>query len=121
MRKYFALAAVIAAVGVGLGASQAIADNGALRYVSCPDTTFTDTVGGFTINYCFQDVVTSSGNANALLSGVLVDPSTAPSKATTVAGFGCIADFGNGGVLITTDTRLTVTPSGNVNGTCKFH
>jgi hypothetical protein len=121
MRKYLALLSVLGA-GAGLsllGPAQAVAHGGAIHYASCPDTVFTTEVGGFTFNYCFTDVATPSGNANAHFHGNLVDPATAPSKATKVAGFGCFASYPVDGY--TTDTSFVVTPSGEVNGTCKFH
>jgi hypothetical protein len=124
MRKPALLAALVVAIAtsaliIGTGVAGADPGNGAVHYVSCPGQTFTSNVGGFTFTYCFTDVSNSGGNANAHFSGTLDDLSTAPSQATTVTGFGCLAAFPAGG--FTTDTRLVVTPSGRVNGICKFH
>jgi hypothetical protein len=124
MRKVVLLASLVAAIAtcgllLGTTVAGASSDNAAVQYVSCPDTSFTSTLGSFTFNYCFFDVSNSSGNANAVFQGTLVDGSTAPSKATTFTGFGCSAAFPGGG--FTTDTRAVITPSGNVNGNCKFH
>ncbi len=119
MRRYLALVTVLVGGAVTLGVSPAVADDGAVRYVSCPTTSFISIAGGFTFSYCFSDVVTPSGNANAHFEGDLLDLSTAPSSATIIEGFGCFAAYPSGG--FTTDTRLVITPSGHVNGTCKFH
>jgi hypothetical protein len=117
-----ALAAVVACAGLTGAAvvAPALADDGAVHYANCPDTSFTDTLGGFTFEYCFSDTVTPSGNANAQLHGQLVDPATAPARATKVEGFGCFAGYPSFAEY-TADTRLVVTPTGSVNGTCKFH
>jgi hypothetical protein len=122
LRKGFA--AVLMGAGL-IGAAlvgPASADNGSVHYVSCPDTSFVSNVGGYTFEYCFSDVVTSSGNANAHFQGQLLDPAAAPAKATTIEGFGCTAGYNPPSFYgSTTDTRLVVTPSGKVNGSCKFH
>ena len=127
MRRFVllsSLAAAIAACGLVVGVTAAGADpgGGAIVFHSCPDTSsFPPAVeGGFEFNFCFDDTVTPSGKANASFHGSLVDPTTAPSKATTVSGFGCEADY-PGGSDVTTDVRMVVTPSGQINGTCKFH
>jgi hypothetical protein len=124
MRKPALLTALVVAVAtsaltVGTGVAGADPGNGAVHYASCPDVTFATNVGGFIFTYCFTDVSNPGGNANAHFSGTLDDLSTAPSHATTETGFGCFAAFPAGG--FTTDTRLVVTPSGRVNGICKFH
>ena len=77
---------------------------------------FTSTIEDFTFDYCFQDVITPSGNANAQFHGTLASPP--PDRATTVRGFSCNAGHPFG--LTTTNSKIVVTPSGQVNGTCKF-
>ena len=77
------------------------------------DTSFTSTVGGFTFSYCF-DVLPPSSNATLSFHGTLVDLSTAPLQATIVTGFP--VSFPPTPVFVF-DTRLVVTPSGQVNGT----
>jgi hypothetical protein len=119
MRKYIALAVVVLGF-VGFGVTQATADDGAVHFVSCPSGTFTSTIGGFTFTYCFSDIVAPSGNANAHFHGALDAGQTAPDKATEVDGFSCVASWPSLSE-ITTDTQFVVTPSGEVNGICKFH
>lgn len=120
------LAVTVAIVVVSAETPAHATDNGAVVFHTCPVTLGTVTVpvnvtvGGFTFNYCFDDSVTPSGDATAHFHGTLVNPSTAPSQATDVTGFSCEAGFPTGD-RFTTDTQLVVTPSGEVNGTCKFH
>ena len=115
------IALVLSVLATVMVVSPALADSPdpAVVFHTCPGTPFLSSVGGFTFSYCFDDVVTPSGNANANFHGDLVAGSTAPSQATKVTGFGCTAGFPTGD-RFTTDTQLVVTPSGEVNGTCKF-
>ena len=120
MRSILALCAIGAAL-VGVGAAQA--GDGAVHFASCPTQSFVTTLGGFItfeIEVCFSDVITPSGNANAQFRGNVVDPGTAPAKAMKVEGFFCEAGFPKSG-FATRDTRVVITPSGTVNGSCKFH
>ena len=114
-------AAALVAFAVFAGSSPRVVvhaqNNAALVYHECPADLGLAGIGGFTFQYCFDSVDTSSGNGNASFHGVLLDPTTAPSKSTHITGFGCETDGG----AFTTDTELDVTPSGNVEGTCKSH
>lgn len=91
-------------------------NNAAVVTHECPTDIGVALIGGFLFQYCFDSAVTSSGNGNGSFHGSLLDPTTSPSRAVHISGFGC--DPGNG---LTTDTELTVTPSGRVDGTCKVH
>lgn len=74
-------------------------------------------LGGYYIqNYCQHEVQTPSGNANVSFHADLAAPSTAPDKAVTFTGFICFTSYGP-----TTDSKATVTPSGEVNGECHYH
>jgi hypothetical protein len=120
MRRFLIfLAVLVGGAAFAAGVPAAVADSNAVQVVPCRGTVFTITEGGFTFTYCFTDVVTPSGNANAHFHGSLVDPTTAPSRATKVSGFLCTAGYPHGDN--TTDSRLVVTPDGTVNGICKFH
>ncbi len=110
MKKLFA--------GAVLGATMLIGPVGANGAIHFGPGCFTGaSIGGHVFDYCFSDVVTPSGNANAHFTGDLLTP--APDKAVTIRGFGCQAAYPNGG--FTTDTKITITPSGKVNGYCKLH
>jgi hypothetical protein len=109
-----AVAGSTLALGIGT-ALPASAEDGAIVVRTCPEGTFTASVGGFGFTYCFDEVQTPGGNANAHFHGSLINPATAPDRATTITGFRCNTTDG-----VTTDTRLVVTPSGEVNGTCRF-
>ncbi len=104
--------------GAVLGATMLIGPVGANGAIHFGPGCFTGAVGTHVFNYCFSDVVTPSGNANARFKGELLSP--APDKAVTITGFGCIASFPDPSGF-TTDTKITITPSGNVSGHCKFH
>ncbi len=124
MRKLVVLLSAILAIAasaVALTTPTAGADpgNGALRYVACPFVAAQE-LDGFMFNMCFSDVVTPSGNANAHFHGSLVDPTTAPSRTVVFTGFECFAAFPNL-TIVTTDSRVVFTPSGQVSGTCFFH
>jgi hypothetical protein len=114
------VAAVMAGAGLtlalGIGpALPAGADEAAIVERHCPDGTFLASVGGFVFTYCFDEVQTASSNAVAHFHGSLVNPATAPDRATTLTGFPCNTTYG-----VTTDTRLVVAPTGEVNGTCRL-
>jgi hypothetical protein len=113
------LIAVLAATGALVAPALATAEPGGGAVVEriCPELG-PAIIEGFEFTYCADEVQTPSGKANANFHGELTStsPRPAPEKATTVTGFGCDTTYG-----ITEDTRLVVTPSGQVNGTCKLH
>ena len=119
IRTRFAVLTLAGVAGAS-AAAPAFADSGTVHYANCPAAPFNAEIGGYQLEYCFSDVVTPSGNANARFEGTLVDVAAVPAKAVRVEGFDCIAGYPSF-EHFTTDTRMVVTPTGSVNGTCKFH
>ena len=118
--KFGLTAMMLSGIGLvsGLSTSTARAQNdgAAVVYHACPAEDGEISIDGYDFQYCVDLTDTPSGNGDASLHGSLIDPSTAPSKAVTVTGFPCYAGYG-----ITYDTKLTITPSGEIHGSCKYH
>jgi hypothetical protein len=131
MRKRLALAAaflgVVAGLAVVLGTGIAAADNGNGAVVNRdpygnPWTcNVRDTTGDVWFFDCtIQQVITPDGTVNEYLKGPITSGSAAPDKArhdVTTAETGLLCDFVNGG--FTSIVQGTVTPSGQVNLTCR--
>lgn len=72
--------------------------------------------GPYQFYYCFDEVQTPNGKANVSFHGALTEESAVPSKTLHLSGF----EYGTSDGP-TTDCQLVITPSGEVNGTCKLH
>lgn len=105
------VAAGALAVSLGVPTAARAAD-GAVVLHSCPDGLATGVHGGWAFTYCFDSTATPGGNATATFHGFILDP--APSHAVQVTGFECYPDNRHP----TTDSRMVVNPSGEVNGVC---
>lgn len=118
--KFGLTAVVLSGLGLisGLSTSTAHAqsDQGAVVYHACPAELGELTIDGYDFQYCFDLTATPSGNGNGSFHGELLDLSTAPAKTVTVTGFPCWAGFG-----VTYETKLTITPSGQIHGSCESH
>lgn len=111
-----ALSGIVLMSGLSTRTAQAQSDEAAVVYHACPSAYGELSLGGYDFEYCFDSTTTPSGNSNAQFHGFLVDTTTAPRKTAKLSGFGCSA-----GGEITYDTELSVTPSGEIHGSCKLH
>ena len=111
-----ALSGVALLAGLSPHAANAQSDDSAVVFHACPTEYGEITIGGYDFEYCFDLTDSASGKGNATFHGYLVDRSTAPRKTITVTGFDCFTGDGD-----TTDSELTVTPSGHILGVCKSH
>jgi len=115
-----AIAAGATALSAGallLVSAPAYAD-GAVHYTPCKDGAspqFFDN-GQYTFTYCFSETGSPSGNGNAAYHGTLISP--ASGQRAVIENVACFSSTGSGSGVTTTDIKIS--PSGNVNGTCKF-
>jgi hypothetical protein len=121
-------AAAIAACAVVFGTGVAAADpgNGAVvqrdPYGAPHTCQLIDTQGNYwTFDCTIQVVIAPDGTVNEFLKGPITGGSDAPSTAihdVTTADTGLLCDFTDGGT--TSIVKGTVTPSGQVNLTCRL-